>query len=85
MAITVATLTLPSMKTIAAQVRNTPCRPKNWANSSPFFSRVPTGMHGPTCIVWADLTPSPPQRVEFDLVPDDAKKPSIWQTVTIRG
>jgi hypothetical protein len=24
----------------------------------PFYSCVPTGVHGPTCILWADLTAS---------------------------
>ena len=23
----------------------------------PFYSRIPTGMYGPTCISWANLTP----------------------------
>ena len=25
--------------------------------TSAFYSHIPTGMRGPTCIVWADLTP----------------------------
>jgi hypothetical protein len=38
------------------KVRKTPSLPRSWANFS-LSSRVPTGTHGPTCIVWANLTP----------------------------
>jgi hypothetical protein len=39
------------------QVRKTPSWPRSWANFSLFYSYIPTGMHGPTCIFWANLTP----------------------------
>jgi hypothetical protein len=39
------------------QVRKTPCWPRSRSNFSLLFSCVPTGMHGPTCIFWANLTP----------------------------
>jgi hypothetical protein len=38
------------------QVRKTPSWPRSWPTSA-FYSCIPTGMYGPTCIVWADLTP----------------------------
>jgi hypothetical protein len=38
-------------------VRKTPSWPRSWANFSPLYSCIPTGMHGPTCIFWANLTP----------------------------
>ena len=45
-----------SRRHIGGQVRKTPSWPRSWANSS--LSRcVFTGMHGPTCIFWANLTP----------------------------
>jgi hypothetical protein len=42
-----------------AQVRKSPILswPSSWANFS-LCRCIPTGMHGPTCIVWANLTPS---------------------------
>jgi hypothetical protein len=41
-----------------SQVRETPCRPRSWANFNLFIGWcVPREMHGPTCIVWANLTP----------------------------
>jgi microcystin degradation protein MlrC len=39
------------------QVRKTPSWPRSWASSS-LLSLYPAGMHGPTCIFWANLTPS---------------------------
>jgi hypothetical protein len=39
------------------QVRTTPSRPRSWAKSSLLYSCTPAGMHGPTCIFWANLTP----------------------------
>ena len=39
-----------------AQVREMPSWPRSWANFS-LYSCVPTGMHGQTGIVWANLTP----------------------------
>jgi hypothetical protein len=39
-------------------VRQTPAWPRSWTNFSFFFfSCIPTGMHGPTCIFLANLTP----------------------------
>ena len=40
-----------------AKVRTTPSRPASWANFSLLYPypQVPTGMHGPTGIVWADV------------------------------
>jgi hypothetical protein len=32
-------------------------------STAAFYSCVPTGMHGSTCILWANLTPFPLQRV----------------------
>ena len=40
------------------QVRKTPSWPRSWANSS-LNSCIPTGMYGPTCLFWANLTPGP--------------------------
>jgi hypothetical protein len=51
--------------TVVSQVRKTPSWPRSWANVSLFLygcSCVPTAMHGPTCIVWASLTPFSRQR-----------------------
>jgi hypothetical protein len=43
------------------EVGKTPRLPKSWGPevgpTSVFYSCIPTGMHGPTCIFWADLTP----------------------------
>ena len=43
----------------ASQVRRTPSWPRSWANFSLLwmYSNIPTGMHRPTCIFWANLTP----------------------------
>ena len=41
----------------ADEVRKVPSWPRSWANFS-FYSCVPTGMHGPTCTFWANLTAS---------------------------
>jgi hypothetical protein len=38
------------------EVRKTPSWPRSWPNFT-LHSCVPTGMHGPTCIFWANLTP----------------------------
>jgi hypothetical protein len=38
------------------QVRKKPSWPRSWANFS-LYCCIPTGMHGPTCIFWANLTP----------------------------
>jgi dGTP triphosphohydrolase len=38
------------------KVRKTPSWPEVGSTSA-FYSSCPTGMHGPTCIVWANLTP----------------------------
>jgi hypothetical protein len=38
------------------QVRKTPCRPEVGLASA-FHRCIPTGMHGPTCIFWANLIP----------------------------
>ena len=38
-----------------AGVRKTPNWPRSWANFS-LYSCIPTGMHWPTCIFWANLT-----------------------------
>jgi hypothetical protein len=42
------------------QVRKTPCWPRSWVNAA-FYRCIPTGMHGPTRIFWANLTPFSPQ------------------------
>jgi hypothetical protein len=42
------------------QVRKTPSWPRSWANSS-LLCLCSTGMRGPTCIFWANLTPCSPQ------------------------
>jgi hypothetical protein len=58
------------------QVRKTPTWPRSWANFS-LYGCIPTGMHGPTCSFWANLTPFsladclahgryPPHRVPTD-------------------
>ena len=39
-----------------AKVRKTPSWPRSWANFT-LCSCIPTGIHGPTCIFWANLTP----------------------------
>jgi hypothetical protein len=41
------------------KVRKAPCRARSWANFSLLYgsSCIPTGMHGPTRIFWAELTP----------------------------
>jgi hypothetical protein len=39
-----------------ARVRKTPSWPRSRANSR-LYSCIPAGMHGPTCIFWANLTP----------------------------
>ena len=39
-----------------AQVRKTPSWPRIWANFS-LYCCITTGIHGPTCIFWANLTP----------------------------
>ena len=39
----------------------------SWPKVGPtiaFYSCIPTGMHGPACIFWADLTPFSPQVTE---------------------
>ena len=38
-------------------MRKPPSLPRSWANFSPFYRCIPMGMHGPTCIFWANLTP----------------------------
>jgi hypothetical protein len=38
------------------EVRKTPSWPRSWTTLA-FSSCIPTGMHGPTCICWANLTP----------------------------
>ena len=39
-----------------AEVRRAASRPRSWANSSLLVAAFPcTGMHGPTCIFWANL------------------------------
>ena len=38
------------------QVRKTPCRPEVVPTSA-FYSCIPAGMCGPTCMFWAGLTP----------------------------
>jgi hypothetical protein len=42
----------------SCKVRKTPCRPRSWANISllELYSHR-ASLHGPACIVWADLTP----------------------------
>ena len=37
------------------QVRKTPSWPRCWANFS-LYRCIPIGMHGPTCVFWANLT-----------------------------
>ena len=39
------------------KVRKALSWPRSWANFSLVYSCIPTGMHGPTCIFWANLTP----------------------------
>jgi hypothetical protein len=39
-----------------SQVRKTPSWPRTWANLRAFYSCISTGMHGPTCIFWANMT-----------------------------
>ena len=41
------------------KVRKTPSWPKNWADFSLLYSCscICTGMHGSTCMFWANLTP----------------------------
>ena len=46
------------------QVRKTPSWPRSWANFS-LDHCIPTGMHGPTCIFWANLTPFSPQDLDW--------------------
>jgi hypothetical protein len=41
---------------LIVQVRKTPSWPRRWANSS-LLQLHPTGMHGPTTIVWSNLIP----------------------------
>ena len=38
------------------QVRKMPSWPRSWANFSLFLNCISTGMHGPTCIFWTNLT-----------------------------
>jgi hypothetical protein len=38
------------------KVRKMPSWPRSWANFS-LYSCIPTGMDGPTCTFWANLTP----------------------------
>ena len=38
------------------QVRKTPSWPSLGVETSAFYSGIPTGIHGPTCIFWANLT-----------------------------
>jgi hypothetical protein len=40
----------------AAQVRKPSSWPRSWANFN-LYGCSPTGMHGPACTFWADLTP----------------------------
>jgi hypothetical protein len=44
------------LKQVDAEVRKTPSWPRSWANFI-LHSCIPTGMHGPTCIFSANLTP----------------------------
>ena len=48
-AATLAILTAP-------EVRKTPSWPKSWPTAA-FYSCIPIGMPGPTCMFWANLTP----------------------------
>ena len=41
----------------ATKVSETPSWPRSWAHLYTFYSCLPTGRRGPTCIFWADLTP----------------------------
>jgi hypothetical protein len=45
-----------SAQRIVFQVRMTPSWPRSWPTLA-FYSCIPTGTHGPTCIFWANLTP----------------------------
>ena len=45
-----------SIYKLGSQVRKTPSWPRSWANFS-LLQLIPTGMHGPTCIFCANLTP----------------------------
>jgi hypothetical protein len=55
-----------------AQVRKTPSWPEVGPTSA-FYSCVPTGMHGPTCIFWGNLTPSSVQLRE-----QPVETPMFW-------
>ena len=62
---------------VQLQVRKTPCRPRNWTNfnlSLPFIAVIPTGIDGPTCIFWANLTPFWLQTLLGALNPDGQRK-----------
>ena len=49
---------LPPGAGFARKVRQTPSWPRSWANfhTLQLYGCIPTGMHGPACIVWANLT-----------------------------
>ena len=44
--------------TAGKQVRQTPCWPRSWPTilSAALYGCISTGMRGPTCIFWANLT-----------------------------
>ena len=54
-----------------SQVRKTPSWPRSWGNFS-LYSCIPTGMHGPTRIFWANLT-------TFSLTGLDAAGPLVGE------
>jgi hypothetical protein len=64
------------------KVRKAPSWPRSWANCSN-LPCTPTGMHGPTCIFWANLPLFSLQII--DLYTDLPKYKLVWKPAVLGG